>query len=211
MKRCSALKEIMTNDVIKLDGRGAESRGDGNLSLYSADFAKSTDPIGNGTSAFVLRSMSKHICVPEWVDKAITKVTTPQEMYFSDKSKHTKMSSCGAFMGLGHGWVVLCILNGWAAWKAGVTPESYRICGDDLIGLWSRESIRRYEQAIVSIGLKLNKAKSFIAKHGVFCERLVKRTGHYEATCQYCVRLGEACGTSSEAKDNLAGCVDGLS
>jgi len=84
------------------------------------------------------------------------------------------MTSRGIHMGEGISWPILCLINGWAAWHAGATKESYAICGDDLIGFWSRKTADRYETNLEAAGLVINKSKSFFSPRGVFCERIVE-------------------------------------
>jgi len=49
-----------------------------------------------------------------------------------------KITKCGALMGQGPGWTVLCILNDFAAnYNNHMDESAYQICGDDLIGLWT--------------------------------------------------------------------------
>lgn len=76
-------------------------------------------------------------------------------------------------MGLGHTWSILCLINWAAAFYASGDPNSFRICGDDLIGLWTPAEARRYESFLTDLGLVMNKSKTFYAPQGVFCELLV--------------------------------------
>jgi hypothetical protein len=76
-------------------------------------------------------------------------------------------------MGLGPGWVVLNVLNAFAAYKAGASPFSFNICGDDLVGYWSKDIADKYETNLELLGLQANKQKSFRGRNGVFCERPV--------------------------------------
>merc|ERR1712012_770647 len=77
-------------------------------------------------------------------------------------------------MGLGPTWIILSILNSFAAWKAGADKETYRVCGDDLIGLWKYSTAQKYTAILERLGLVVNKTKSFFGSRGVFCERIVE-------------------------------------
>jgi hypothetical protein len=78
-------------------------------------------------------------------------------------------------MGLGPTWIILSLVNSYAAWSAGAKRETYAVCGDDLVGYWSRPIATRYETCLEELGLVVNKTKSFFGKRGVFCERIVEQ------------------------------------
>jgi len=90
-----------------------------------------------------------------------------------DSAHKGKTTVRGCHMGLGSTWTILSLLNIWAAFNAGAPKGSYKVCGDDLIGLWPRDVVEEYERLIRQIGLKLNRSKSFYGSSGVFCEKLV--------------------------------------
>jgi hypothetical protein len=160
--------------------------------LYSADLSKSTDPISIELSRFVLTEIADIIGKPTWWDLALDAVINEHELSYDGNVYRTV---CGALMGLGPGWTVLSLLNAWAAENAGARPGSYTVCGDDLIGLWTREIIAKYELNLLRLSLVPNKSKSFISRnHGVFCERLIVRTGEYSAYGDEVTRIGEATG-----------------
>lgn len=77
-------------------------------------------------------------------------------------------------MGLGPSWTVMSLLNNFAAIKAGIHPDRFRTCGDDLIALGTDEEFDRYEKYLADLTLQPNKEKSFRGYCGVFCERFVK-------------------------------------
>jgi len=161
-----------------------------NTFLYSADFSKSTDEIGIDTSKFVLSSIVKHLGKkPKWWDKATELILKEFEIEGTDD-----VIKCGALMGLGPSWTILCILNAFATRH--VSPKSVSICGDDLIGLWTREEIAKYEEHIEDLGLVLNKSKSYISPSaGVFCEKLVERVNSNYASSISMIRLSQAAGS----------------
>jgi hypothetical protein len=86
-------------------------------------------------------------------------------------------TSRGIHMGLGPSWIVLSLLNMAAAEYACGDRGAYRVCGDDLIGLFTRAERERYVAFLEGLGLKVNGSKSFYSYSGVFCEQLVVRTG----------------------------------
>jgi hypothetical protein len=161
--------------------------------LFSADLAKSTDPISVGLARTVLDRLVHHIGKPDWWDDAVEAVISVSVMETPDGRK--VLNNCGALMGLGPSWTVLCVLNAFAAWQAGAKKSDHAICGDDLIGLWDEDTIARYQRTIIDLGMANNYAKSFKCyKAGVFCERLVKRTDEFSASGISSIRIGEASG-----------------
>ena len=69
---------------------------------------------------------------------------------------------CGALLGLGPSWVILSILNSFAAEEAGASSSSYAVCGDDLVALWTRSQIEGYLAALPLLNLQGNRDKSFV-------------------------------------------------
>jgi len=213
LKQVGFTKAMLKNHTVEL-----KNMRDDNCKLYSGDFSKSTDPITNRTSRFVLTEIAKHIDVPSWYADAVTKTCVPMRIFKSgnklclDGTEHPERTTCGAFMGLGHGWIVLSILNAWCARRAGAPKGSFNICGDDIIGLWDDETCDKFEACVDEIGLKMNKTKSFRAPSGVFCERLVTTSStRRTATGKPCLRIAEACGVNSEAKGDTFACADNCS
>jgi len=160
--------------------------------LYSADLSKSTDPISLPLARFVLNELVKAIGVkPPWWDDAMNNVIRR----FVVKDEEERETTCGALMGLGPSWTILSILNAFAAHQAGASPTDHQTCGDDLIGLWTKDVINGYEANIKALGLESNKTKSYISKHyGVFCERFVTTKDRRHATGPDLVRIAEATG-----------------
>jgi hypothetical protein len=176
--------------------------------LYSADLSKSTDPISIPLSRFVLDKIVEITGKPTWWDNAVKAVITDFQLTYDGKQFTT---TCGALMGLGPGWTVLSILNAWAAEDAGAKRGSYTVCGDDLIGLWTKSTIERYEANLISLSLVPNRAKSYISRtHGIFCERLIQRTGLYTAGGAEVIRIAEATGASALHGQNGRAVLDHL-
>jgi hypothetical protein len=193
LKNFAITRDVLRDRDVKLQNHDARE-----LLIYSADLSKSTDPISIDLARFVLKEVVRHTGKPEWWDDAVEAVIKGFEFDSCDGGKTT---TCGAMMGLGPGWTVLNILNSFAATKAGAPQNSFKICGDDLIGLWPEVICDAYEQNIASLGLESNKSKSFRSyKGGVFCERHVIRTERYTARAKTCTRIGEAIGSRAEEK-----------
>jgi hypothetical protein len=194
LKGLYVTRDILRNNEITLNACGMR-----NTILYSADLSKATDPISVELSRFVLDEITKHTGKPEWWDDALDGVINTHEISTPDGDEFT--SRCGALMGLGPGWAVLCILNAFCAFRAGAPKRSFAVCGDDLIGLWPRELVDSYEDNLELLGLKANKTKSFRSEvSGVFCERFVTKLHPQIARSQAVLRLGEA--TAARARSN---------
>jgi hypothetical protein len=161
--------------------------------IYSADLTKSTDPMSVALVRHIFQAVQDAIPdLPNWFAPAIESILGELELEHDGVIRTTK---CGALMGMGPGWTALCLLNAFCAHYAGAHRDSFKVCGDDLVGLWPREVCDRYEQNLIAFGLVPNKSKSFRSRQaGTFCERLVGRTGRLTATVFSLVRLGEASG-----------------
>lgn len=107
-KRMKALQSIMRNKATTLYSTKS------NTKLYSADFSKSTDPISIPLARFVLNELIKHLGKPTWWDQAMDAVINEHKLVQSG-IHDGKITKCGALMGQGPGWTVLCILNDFAA------------------------------------------------------------------------------------------------
>nr|UUW20999.1 MAG: RNA-dependent RNA polymerase [Sanya narna-like virus 4] len=200
IKRLHVARDVLHNRRVRLQNT------DPSAVIYSADLSKSTDPISIALSRHVLNrvvdNIAKNDQIPEYVRPAIrycmgAHTIDQGESNYMDRRTIT----CGALMGLGPGWSVLCILNSFAAWRAGASKESFNICGDDLVGLWTDDVQRGYERNLELLGLAINRQKTLIGRlHGVFCERLVTRESLYTAVGEPTVRMAEALGTRARAK-----------
>jgi hypothetical protein len=140
-----------------------------NAQLFSADLSAATDHIDHYLAKYVAELFNRKIGRPDLIE--IT------DKIFSNKQVGDSVTTCGIHMGLGCSWTVLSLLNGYAAWFAGAKKESHAICGDDLIGAFTRHQSQVYTRTLEELGLVVNHAKSFYGKRGVFCERIVSKTG----------------------------------
>jgi len=198
LKGLAVTKDILRNNEIELTP--AASWGEEPLLVYSADLSKSTDPISVGLSRFVLNEVTSITGKPEWWDDALDGTINFHEID-DPFTGETFTSRCGALMGLGPGWFVLCVINAFCAYLADASKSSFAVCGDDLIGLWPKRVADAYESNLRIMGLVPNTSKSFRSeRYGVFCERLVERRGT-KARSQALLRIGEA--TAAKARANL--------
>jgi hypothetical protein len=85
----------------------------------------------------------------------------------------------GLLMGMGLAWPFLCILNCFCAeyYTRSIKGQGYLdycVGGDDLLGFWTMERIRRYRRTATQLGLKINLRKSLVAdRHGIFAENYI--------------------------------------
>jgi hypothetical protein len=114
-----------------------------------------------------------------------------------------RVTKRGIHMGLGPSWIVLSLLNVAAAEYACGDSSAYRVCGDDLIGLFTPGECERYVAFLEGLGLKVNGKKSFYSQSGVFCEQLVLRSGPLSAQSYDFGHLAEA--GASKFKANVSG------
>jgi hypothetical protein len=145
--------------------------------LFSADLSKATDYISHDLAQRTARLLNERLGRPQ--DNIVTDMLLgPHYLYFqpSDRFPSPERTNSGIHMGQGPTWVILSLLNSYAAWKAGARRETYRICGDDLAGFWPKNLVRRYTHNIEALGMVVNHHKSFYGIRGVFCERLVEVT-----------------------------------
>jgi len=204
-RQLSITREMLRNQPVQLTNTTHEDK-----FIYSADLSKSTDPISIDLANFVLTAILTHLGnKPTWWDDAQRAVIAEQELWYNEEKVGT--SVCGALMGLGPGWTVLCLLNGFAAHEAGARRGDHAICGDDLTGFWTAKVIAGYERNLEVLGLVANKSKSFVSRtHGVFCERLMTKMNAHEVRGCPEVRIGEACGARALNGDKGRMVLDSL-
>jgi len=165
MRRVITTRDILTNSPITLE---STENGD----LFSADLTAATDYFPHEFTQHVAKRLVEKIGTPPGVTHEIVqRIMGPHQL------PDGRITVRGAHMGLGPTWVILCLLNGFAAWYAGAHKDDHRICGDDLIGLWTKSTAERYIHTMKRLGAVVNRSKSFHTEAGVFCERLVLRTG----------------------------------
>jgi hypothetical protein len=120
----------------------------------------------------VVNLTAKELASYELIRDSVRTVTSD-----AGETKEVVMTTNGVHMGLGPSWILLCFINGYAAWDARAPKESYAICGDDLIGAWPLFIRQRYDANLSACALVINQSKSGYGIRGTFCEQLVEPTG----------------------------------
>jgi hypothetical protein len=146
-----------------------------NSFLYSADLSAATDHISHHLAQTAGKILNKCLGIDE-----LPLFDTLIKNLFGPHSVNEKLTKCGIHMGLGPSWTILSLLNGYAAYMAKCRTDTYRICGDDLIGFWNETQVQAYEENLHALGLVVNTSKSFRGSHGVFAERLATITGDHQ-------------------------------
>jgi hypothetical protein len=160
LKRCMTTRDMLTGQKVVVHRQNRQSL------AYSADLSAATDYIPHELAKFVGQTLCEVLDRPQDIP-FVNNIFGPKEVEGYGNTCN------GVHMGLGPSWVVLSLLNGFAAWYTGARKETYAICGDDLIGNWPKKLMRRYEVILQRLGLVVNKSKSFSGKRGVFCEMLM--------------------------------------
>jgi hypothetical protein len=146
------------------------------MKILSADLSKATDALSERTTRKTLEVIAEAAQFPGFTHDIISAITKPQLLTHLDgeELEEPKLTSAGALMGLGPSWTVMSLLNNFAAVKAGIHPDRFRTCGDDLVALGTTEEFDRYETNLYDLTFLPNAEKSFRGLNGVFCERFVK-------------------------------------
>jgi hypothetical protein len=165
LRNCVTSRAMLRNQEVVLERQSVDSK------IYSADLHKATDYIDHDLA----RNLARMLCVKLHRHGDIPIV----EKLFGPKMLPSGVATqSGTHMGLGPSWVLLSLLNGFAAWQAGARKDTYHVCGDDLVGYWPRDIVNDYEATLEDLGLVVNKQKSFYGRRGVFCERVVENRGY---------------------------------
>jgi len=185
---------------------------------YSADLKKGTDPISVATATRIVGVLLEKTGAPKWMRDAAPwctgRMTLQADLAGLASEFAGKPLTSGALMGLGPSWVVMSILNDWAARRSG-GPESYQVNGDDLAALWEPSGCDRYERRIERACLVPNRDKSFRGPGVVFCEAFgeVRPAASGRGVVVRIVpslRLGEASGVKSFEGDRGHSTADRL-
>jgi hypothetical protein len=190
LKWFGASKDILRGKPIFLKGpRGAQ--------VYSADLTAASDWIHHRVGRAVLEGLLTGLGMPQLDIDAALRCVEGYKIVGESTILDGQTTVRGCHMGLGSTWTILSILNIWAAVTAGAPKGSFKVCGDDLVGLWPLEVVQEYERNIQQIGLKLNKSKSYYGPSGVFCEQIVKSRSvdkgkRTTAQSFYITKIGEA-------------------
>lgn len=188
-------RDMLEAEPVHIRWRGAQA-----VVGYSADLSAATDHIGSALATAGLHAALMAIDAPQWMVEAIPAVT---ELISLRVGNSLRPITCGALMGLGPGWVTLSLLNSFAASRAGAQIESFRVCGDDLVGVWPVSICDRYEAQIRRLGLVPNVSKSYRGNAAVFCEQFgavrAVADGH-KLHMRPSIRLAEASGAESRTR-----------
>nr|UIW13887.1 MAG: RNA-dependent RNA polymerase [Rhizoctonia solani narnavirus 16] len=122
------------------------------LIVFSGDFTRATDELTHEVLDLVCDVTG---CPPDLVHRNIQINGAPM----------TK----GTPMGMPPGWALLSVVHN-AICEVVDRARRYRIKGDDIIALWSREQISRYTELCLSVGLVVNDKSTTSMTHGTFCE-----------------------------------------
>jgi hypothetical protein len=141
--------------------------------VFSADLSKATDYISPELGIIVAEILNERLGLQDYNPDIRALLSPGRTIILPDGTEETARQ--GIYMGLGPTWIILSLLNSYCAWKAGANKRSYAVCGDDLVGLWSRYTANRYMNNLTKVGLVPNREKSWFAKRGVFCERMVTK------------------------------------
>jgi hypothetical protein len=149
--------------------------------LYSGDLKSASDYIPFSVARAIVDGVCKALSWDDDAKDLLYRLTGPYELtYPSGDVIETKR---GELMGVATTWPILSLLNGFCAehgsrrtqyGKTGGRP-AYRICGDDIIALWSKEHIKQYRKNLSTVGLVENKSKTLFSRtEGVFTEQYVR-------------------------------------
>jgi hypothetical protein len=164
LKDLKCTRNALYNSYLKLHPGGTHAK------IYSADLSKATEHISHQLAQRTWRGLCKALKEPMWVTSCGVQILGP-------KRYNGKETTNSIHLGLGITWVILNLVNLYAASKTGATTKTYHVCGDDLVGYWTPNQVRRYQYALKSLGLVRNETKEFYSHYGVFCERLVEQDG----------------------------------
>jgi len=161
LKDLSWSRSSLKAEEIKLHNR------DRNARLFSADLSAASDHIDHGVGQAILKGLLEGMGVNSAEVDGAMRCLEPYTL-------EGRLTTRGAHMGLGTTWSVLSLLNAFAGYQACSDKRTFRICGDDLIGLWTEAEQHTYVRWIEKLGLQMNLKKSFRGVRGVFCEKLIQ-------------------------------------
>jgi len=174
---------ITTRDILKDRPVVIETTEDGDI--FSADLTASTDYISHEVAQHIATLLYERVGAP-------CNLSSLLRMFGPHVLPDGTRTCSGIHMGLGPTWVILSLLNGFAAWYAGAHKDDHRVCGDDLVGIWRKPVADKYVETLERLGVVVNYSKSFYTEAGVFCEMLVLRTGAGSARAYKVGHLSQA-------------------
>jgi len=193
LKNFAVTRQMMKNLPVVLE---PECRRGQKPQIYSADLSSATDYFDHDLAIHVGITLCEALGQGEEDKESIHRLFGPHTVLpqkggtFAEASEDATAESGtgtnrsgddrempttrGIHMGLGPTWVILSLVNSYAAWYADAGRKTYSVCGDDLVGYWSKSVTKKYEACLEDLGLVVNKSKSFFGRRGVFCERIVE-------------------------------------
>nr|QYV43041.1 MAG: RNA-dependent RNA polymerase [Narnaviridae sp.] len=148
---------------------------DKSAKLFSLDLSKATDKTHHDVAKYFAHKWIDKIgsSNPEEDKKLVDRLFSPKSILETDGTRTA--TTCGVHMGLGPTWVILCLMNMYAAWRANLGPSTRQICGDDMAVLANTNQRDKIKSALEDeLFLKVNEKKSFFGPRGVFCETFGK-------------------------------------
>ena len=185
LEKFAVTRQMLKNIPVELE---PESRRGQKAQIYSADLSSATDYFDHELATHVGITLCealgqddldvetvKRLFGPHFVRPLLPEGKEGDGMWPKLSGDNLEIPTTrGIHMGLGPTWVILSLVNSYAAWYAGAGRKTYSVCGDDLVGYWSRSVANKYEACLEDLGLVVNKSKSFFGRRGVFCERIVE-------------------------------------
>nr|QYV43040.1 MAG: RNA-dependent RNA polymerase [Narnaviridae sp.] len=148
---------------------------DRSAKIFSLDLSKATDRTHHDVAKYFAHRWIEKIKSPNPDEdkRLVDRLFSPKSIIEIDDTRTA--TTCGVHMGLGPTWVILCLMNMYAAWRAKLSPYSRQICGDDMAVLANAQQRDKIKSALEDeLLLKVNEKKSFFGPRGVFCETFGK-------------------------------------
>jgi hypothetical protein len=206
LKRVGICRDKLRGQIVRLE-RKVSNLDLEQPELTSADLRAATDHVVHELAQHVWSELNTAVEDPGADWESGMHILGPHRLECPGHSRHKRLTRRGIHMGLGLSWPILCVINGWAAWAAGIPDKATAVCGDDAILLCSSHEDQLYQKNLEEAELVVNKDKSYRGRNGVFCEDLVKISGCYTDTEDNCevytadsvqlLRIAEATGYKS--------------
>jgi hypothetical protein len=220
LKRVGIVRDSLKGDIIQLRTVLGATEEDEPL-LKSTDLAAATDWLQHNVAQHTWQVMNEVVEDPSADLQAGHHILGPHRLHLPGHAAHGQITRRGVHMGLGLGWPVLCILNGWAAWRAQCKRHSTAVCGDDAVILEVPRKLVEAGAWLEAARLRINHSKEFVGEAGVFCEDLIKISDRtvgedgqaiFTAGSVQLLRIAEATGAKNLAgfTQDRAGTAEGL-
>nr|UUW21004.1 MAG: RNA-dependent RNA polymerase [Sanya narna-like virus 8] len=146
--------------------------------IFSADLSAATDHFDRKVSGAILDGWARG---GGWSQRKLNLARSllGDHTVLADEEFLNTTQTSGILLGLGFTWTILSIasafMGAYATRHDPALSNSFRVCGDDLVGLWTQDEIERYYEVAQRLGLVVNRRKSYEGVAGVFCERFVRQ------------------------------------